>query len=189
RYLTSLMTSSTGWRDTARMSANRAFVPKPWPLSRIARRISPLLRRGLKGGERFVVLPAGLADCSAHHHLENLGLAKAGCTRRAEVLICDLVGVLGDLVDQRVQRLGKPCVVERGTALGARRLAVSFEDPRDQRLARLRNIRHAMLPPTPQPRGRTTRGDDQSSHFVPCRSGFKPAIRRKRKRRSGSVHA
>ena len=34
------------------------------------------------------------------------------------------------------------CVVERGTALGARHLAIPFEDPRDQRFARLRNIRH-----------------------------------------------
>src|SRR6516225_7084381 len=99
------------------MIANRAFVPKPWPLSRIARRISPLLRRGLEGRERFVVLSAGLADCGAHHHLEDLILAEARCPRNGDVLIGDLVGVLRDLVDQRAQWLGKTCVVERGTAL------------------------------------------------------------------------
>jgi hypothetical protein len=30
RYMTSLTTSAIGWRDTARMIANRAFAPKPW---------------------------------------------------------------------------------------------------------------------------------------------------------------
>ena len=54
-----------------------------------------------------------------------------------------LWAVLGDLVDRRFQRLGKPCVVKRGAALGVRSTAVSFEDPRDQRFARLRDIRHA----------------------------------------------
>src|ERR1700722_3292744 len=101
------MTSSTGWRNTARMSANRVFVPKPWPLSRIPRRISSLLGRGLEGPERCVVLPAGLADGGAHYHLEDLVLAEAGCSRSGDVLISYLVGVFGDLVDQHVQRFGK----------------------------------------------------------------------------------
>src|SRR5262249_8923608 len=139
------MTSGTGWRETARINANRTFDQKPWPLSRIARRISPLLGRGLKGRERFVVLAAGLAGWSANHRLEDLVLAEAGCPRSGDVLISDMVGVLGDFVDQSVQRLAKPCVVIRGTALGARCLAVSFQDPRDQRLSRLRNIRHAIF--------------------------------------------
>src|SRR5215813_14931859 len=103
------MTSSTGWRDTARINANRAFLPKPWPLSRIVRRISSLLRRGRKRRERLLVLAARLADCSAHHHLEDLVLAQARCPRSSEVLIRDPVGVPGDLADQLAQRLGKPC--------------------------------------------------------------------------------
>src|SRR5262249_15218512 len=145
------MTSGTGWRETARMTTNRTFDQKPWPLSRIARRMthSFLLCHGLKGTEPCVILPCGLANCSAHHDLEDLVLAEAECPRSGDVLIGDLVGVLGDFVDQRAQRLGKPCVGKHGTALGARRLAVSFEDPRYQRLARLRNIRHVILPPAP----------------------------------------
>src|SRR4029450_10406076 len=115
------MTSGTGWRETARMSANRTFVPKPWPLSRIARRMVTPSARGIEGRERRVVLPRGLADRRAHHDLEDLVLAEARCPRRGDVLVGDLVGVLGDLVDQRAQRLGKPCVVERGAALGVRR--------------------------------------------------------------------
>jgi hypothetical protein len=76
--------------------------------------------RGIEGRERRVVLPRGLADRRAHHDLEDLVLAEARCPRRGDVLVGDLVGVLGDLVDQRAQRLGKPCVVERGAALGVR---------------------------------------------------------------------
>src|SRR5262249_55408489 len=150
----------TAWRETARMTANRTFDQKPWPLSRIARRMthSFLRSHGLKGSERRVMLPRGLADCSAHHHLEDLVVAEAGRPRSGDVLIGDLVGVLGDLVDQRVQRLGKSCIVERGTALSARRLTVSFEDPGDQRFPRLRNIRHAILPPTPSNRRSVAKG-------------------------------
>ena len=34
------------------------------------------------------------------------------------------------------------CVVKRGAALGVRRAALSFEDPRDRRFAGLHDIRH-----------------------------------------------
>ena len=81
------------------------------------------------------MLPRRLADCGAHNDFEDLVLTQAGCLRSGHVLVSDPVGLLGDFVDQRIQRLGESCMVERGTALGARRRAVSFEDPRDQRLA------------------------------------------------------
>src|SRR6266540_4387644 len=140
------MTSGTGWRETARMSAKSTFAPKPWPLSRIVRRMLIPFGRGVEGSERRVVLPRGLADCRAHHDLEDLVLAEARCPCCGDVVVGDLVGVLGDLVDQRAQRLGEPCVVERGAALGVRRPAVSFFYPRDQRFACLCDIRHAVLP-------------------------------------------
>src|SRR5262249_26605196 len=111
------MTSSTGWRDTARINANKAFLPRPWPLSRIGRRISSLLRRGRKRRERLLVLAARLADCSANHHLEDLVLAEAGCPRSSDVVIGDTVGVFGNLVDQLIHRRGKPCIVKRATTL------------------------------------------------------------------------
>jgi hypothetical protein len=47
---------------------------------------------------------------------------------------------LGDLVDQHAERLGERGVVERGAALGVRRLPVSFEDPRDDGPTRLRDV-------------------------------------------------
>src|SRR6266508_3848530 len=141
-----LMTSGTGWRETARMSAKSTFAPKPWPLSRIVRRMLIPFSCGVEGSERRVVLPRGLADCRAHHDLEDLVLAEARCPCCGDVVVGDLVGVLGDLVDQRAQRLGEPCVVERGAALGVRRPAVSFFYPRDQRFACLCDIRHAVLP-------------------------------------------
>src|SRR5262245_15050727 len=129
------------------MSANRAFVPRPWPLSRIARRIVTPLGPGLQGPERLVVLSAGLADRGAHHHLEDLVIAEAGCFHSGYVLVGDPVGVFGDLIDQLFQRRGKLCVVEGGTALDARRLSLSFEDPRDQCCAPLCDIRHGFSPP------------------------------------------
>ena len=44
RYMTSLTTSGIGCRDTTRVIANRIFVPKGWPLSRIeSRMVHPLL--------------------------------------------------------------------------------------------------------------------------------------------------
>jgi hypothetical protein len=39
-----------------------------------------------------------------------------------------------------------PALSNAGAALGVRRPAVSVEDPRDQRFARLRHIRHADPP-------------------------------------------
>src|SRR5262245_33676707 len=86
-----------------------------------------------------------LTDRRAHHELEDLILTGARRPRRGDVLVGDLVGVLGDLVVQHRQRLSEACVVKRGAAQSAGRPAVSFEDPRDQRLAstwrRLRKIR------------------------------------------------
>src|SRR5262249_33805907 len=142
RYLTSLRTSGTGWRETARTNANSAFVAKPWALSRIARRMLTPLDRGFEGRDRRIVLPCGLANRGAHHDLEDLVLAEARCPRRGDVLVGDLGGLPGDLADQGARRLGEPRIVERGAAQDARRMAVSLEDPRDQRLARLRDIRH-----------------------------------------------
>jgi len=54
---------------------------------------------------------------------------------QGDVVVGDLAGVLGDLIDQRSQRLGKPRVVERGMVLGVRRPAFASKNPRDQRLA------------------------------------------------------
>jgi hypothetical protein len=63
-------------------------------------------------------LPRSLAERGADNNLENLVLAEARCPRRGNVRIGDPVGVPGDLLDQRAQRLGNPRVVKRGTALG-----------------------------------------------------------------------
>src|SRR5262245_16028296 len=128
----SFRTSGTGWRVTVRMNANRAFAAKPWPLSRIARRmLTLLLRRSFEGRDRRVVLPRRLADRGAHHDLEDLVLGEAGFARRSDVLVGDLVSVLGNLVDQTAQRRGEPCVVERRAALSQRRPPVAFEDARE----------------------------------------------------------
>src|SRR5438128_917957 len=54
---------------------------------------------------------------------------------RIVVCIGDLVGPPGDLVDQRPQRFGEPCVVERCATVSVRCPAASFEDSRDQRFA------------------------------------------------------
>src|SRR5262245_9339471 len=101
------------------MSANRALAPKPWPLSRIARRMLALTPCSLQGHERLFVLPGGLADRGAHHYLEGLVLAEARAAGGGDVRVGDLARVLGDLADQRVQRLGESRVVERRTTLGA----------------------------------------------------------------------
>jgi hypothetical protein len=61
--------------------------------------VHPLLVGGVKGRKRSVVLPRGLTDRRANHDLKNLVLAKARCTRRNNILIGDLVGVVHDLVD------------------------------------------------------------------------------------------
>src|SRR5262245_5008297 len=97
-----------------------------------------------EGRNRRNVLSCGLADRGADHDLEDLVLAEAGFLRRSDVLVGDLIGVLGDLVDQRPQRIRDPFVVERGAALLARCAAVSFEDPRDESAAPLLDVRHAV---------------------------------------------
>jgi hypothetical protein len=51
-----------------------------------------------------------------------------------------LLACLATFVDQCAQRLREPYVVERGATLGVRRPAVSFEYPRDQCFACLRDI-------------------------------------------------
>src|SRR4029453_12303583 len=55
------------------------------------------------------------------------------------------MGVLGDLVDQRAQRLRKACIVECGAPLTMRRLAVSLKDPLEQCFASLSDIGHVWL--------------------------------------------
>src|SRR5262249_24372672 len=144
RYFMSFRTSGTGWRLTARMNANRAFAPRPWPLSRIPRRMLVLPGRSFEERDRRVVLPWRLADRGAHHDLEDLVLGEAGFSRRSHVLVGDLVGVLGDLVDETAQRRGEPCVVERGAALSQRRPPVTFEDAGEQCAARSRDVRHTV---------------------------------------------
>src|SRR5574341_299846 len=111
------MASGTGRREATRMNANRSFVQKPWPLSRIARRMLTSFGRGLQGSERRIVLPRGLADGGTHHELEYLVLARPRCPRSGDVLVGDFGGVLCHRVDQHAQRLGEPCVIERGAAL------------------------------------------------------------------------
>jgi hypothetical protein len=99
------------------------------------------LSRGLdQSRKRRVVLPRCLTDRGTYHELEDLILAQTRSPRHGDVLVGDRVGVLGDLVDPGFQRLGEPCVVESGAALGVRRPAISLEDPRDERFAQLRDI-------------------------------------------------
>src|ERR1051326_4421294 len=106
--------------------------------------MSTLLGRSFEGRNGRIVLPRRLANRGAHHDLEDLVLAEAGFSRCRDVFVGDLVSVLGYLVDQSTQRLAEPCVVERGAALSERRLAVSFEDPREQRSTPLGDIRHSV---------------------------------------------
>jgi hypothetical protein len=91
---------------------------------------------------RGVVLPSGLADRGADDDLEDLVFAQARSSSRGDVLIGDLVGPILHLADQRRQWLAERRVVERGTALSARGLAVSFEDPGDDRSICLADVRH-----------------------------------------------
>jgi hypothetical protein len=49
-------------------------------------------------------------------------------------------------IDERAQRIGMACVIERSTALVKRCLTFSFENPRDQRSACLFNVSHATSP-------------------------------------------
>src|SRR5262245_54317835 len=109
----------------------------------MARRMPTLLGRSFEGRSGRIVLPRGLADRGAHHDLEDLVLAEAGLPRRRDVFVGDPVSVLGYLIDQSTQRLAEPGVVERGAALSERCLAVSFENPREQRSTPLRDIRHS----------------------------------------------
>src|ERR671919_633242 len=140
------MTSSTGWREIARISANRILVPKLWPPSRIARRMLFLLARGLQGRERRFILPSGLADRTADHDLKDLVLAEARCLCSGDVLVGDFVSVPSHLIDERAQRIGKPRVIEASTALGMRGLALSSENPRDQRSVCLVDGNHVTSP-------------------------------------------
>src|SRR5215470_13238236 len=105
--------------------------------------MSTLPRRSFEGRNGPLVLPRGLADRGAHHDLEDLVLAEAGFPGRRDVFVGDLVSVPGHLVDQTAQRLAEPRVVERGAALSERRLAVAIENPREQRSAPLRDVRHS----------------------------------------------
>src|SRR5580658_2103422 len=136
------MMSRTGWREAIRMSAKRALVPKPCPLSRIARRMLVPPGRGGEGCECAVVLPIGLADGRAYHKLEDLVLVEAGLPSCGDVVVGHLVGVQRDLVDQRPNRLCSLGVVERRAPLRARRLAASLQDPRHEHLARFSDVRH-----------------------------------------------
>jgi len=99
---------------------------------------------GVESRQRSVVLPGGLADRSAHHNLENLVLAEAGCLRGGEVLAGDRVGMSGDLIDDGARRTGEPGVgvIERSVAQGVRRGARSLDDPCGQRFPRLADVRH-----------------------------------------------
>src|SRR5262245_2529976 len=166
RYFMSFRTSGTGWRLTTRMNANRAFAPRPWPLSRIARRMLVLPGRSFEGRDRRVVLPCRLADRGAHHDLEYLVLGEAGFPRRSDVLVGDLVGVLGDLVDQGARRRGEPRIVERGAPLSPRRPPVAFEEAREQRSAHLRDVRHAV----PSPGAAAASAASRHSSRLRCRS-------------------
>src|SRR4029453_4465743 len=124
------------------MKAKNAFILKLWPLSRIASRMFVPFRCGLEGRARGVVLTGGLADRGAHNELEYLVCAEARSLCGGDVRVGNLVGVLGNLVDQRRYGPGEPCVIDRGTALYGRRRAVAFEYPRDQHFAGLRDVSH-----------------------------------------------
>jgi hypothetical protein len=110
----------------------------------MARRTLTSCRRGIEGRERRVVLPRGLTDRGTHDDLEDLVLAEARFSRCGDVVVSDLGGLRGDLVDQSPQRFGEPCVVERGAALGGTRF-VSFEDPRHYQPSPLFDVRHLAL--------------------------------------------
>src|SRR5262249_31281148 len=106
------MTSSTGWRETARISAKRTFVVKLWPLSRIARRMLGPSGCCLNSCECRLVLPRGLADRRADYELEDLVFGEAGDSNGRDIIVRDLVGVPGNLLDHLTHRLWQSCVVE-----------------------------------------------------------------------------
>src|SRR5262249_55999003 len=93
------MTSRTGWREAARMSAKRTFVVRRWPLSRIARRMVSPSGCGLDGCECRLVLPRGLADRGADDELEDLVFGQAGHSNGRDITVGDLIGVPCDLFD------------------------------------------------------------------------------------------
>src|SRR5258708_37319326 len=84
--------------------------------------------------ERRLILPRGLTDGGAYHDLEDLILALARRLDFGDVLVGDPCRLLGNLLDQRAQRLGEPCVIECSATRGARRPAVSVADPGDHHL-------------------------------------------------------
>ena len=70
-----------------------------------------------QGFERRLILPRGLTDGGAYHELEDLILALARRLHGGDVLVGDPCRLPGDLVDQRAERLGEPCVIECGAPL------------------------------------------------------------------------
>src|SRR5262245_13486250 len=139
------MTSRTGWREAARMSAKRTFAVRRWPLSRIVRRMVSPSGCGLYGCECRLVLPRGLADRGADDELEDLVFGQAGHSSGRDITVGDLIGVPCDLLDNPAHRLWKSCVVESGTSLGGRRIASPVQDSRYKGFSRLSDVRH--LPP------------------------------------------
>jgi hypothetical protein len=101
--------------------------------------------RSIEGHQRRIMLPQCLTDRRTDHELEDLVLPQAGAPNPANVFVGDAMGVPGDLVDQRAKRLRKPSVVECGTPLGARCLALSFQYPRHECFTRLCHVRHLAL--------------------------------------------
>src|SRR5258708_16166870 len=89
-----------------------------------------------QGVERRLILPRGLTDGGAYHELEDLILARARRLHRGDVLVGDPCRLSGDLVDQRAERLGEPCVLEGSAPISARPPALSFADPGDPRPVR-----------------------------------------------------
>src|SRR5262249_7403791 len=134
-------------RKTARMSAKRTFVVTLWPLSRIARRMPSPSGCGLNSRECRLVLPRGLADRGADHELEDLVFGEAGHSNGCDVIVGDLVGVPGDLLDYPAHGLWQSCVVEGGAALVGRGVTASIQDSRYKGFSCLSDVRH--LPPPP----------------------------------------
>src|SRR5579872_4270948 len=134
------MTSRTGRREAIRMSAKRAFVPKPWPLSRIARRMPVTPNCGREGRKRVLLLSSGLADRRADHQLENLVLAEARFPSCSDIVIGHFVRAQRNFLNQRPHRFYRFDVVERRAPLRARRLTVSLKNPRRQCFARFADV-------------------------------------------------
>src|SRR5260370_40614094 len=87
-----------------------------------------------QGVERRLILPRGLTDGGAYHELEDLILARARRLHRGDVLVGDPCRLSGDLVDQRAERLGEPCVLEGGAPISAPPPSCPFEAPAATRL-------------------------------------------------------